>query len=502
VARYAGAAARVGRRAAILPLILAALWLARDVPHAAGLAEASRCTDLTKLHLPLASVDDVQVVDAGRFEASGRVSVADATLFQATPAFCRVSVTARPVSESRIGIEVWLPLNGWNQRFQGVGNRGWGGSISYALLASAVRDGYVAAATDTGHRGPGARFAVGHPEAIVDSGDRAVHVMTEHAKAIMSAYYDRPPQYAYWNGCSLGGRQGLAEAQRHPADYDGIVVGDVANDVTHIYAARVAMAQRIRQGSATPIPPEKYPIVHRAAVDACDAADGSRDGLIADPLSCRVDPAVAACPAGATDTRACLTPGEVAAARVLYDDVVHPQTGALIAPGLERGSELGWSAVAGPQPEGNAVEMFRFAVFNDPTWSWEAFDLARDTKAAEDALAPALDAVNPDLRPFFARGGRLLMYHGWADPQTPPRNSIRYVQAVRAASGSAAANALRLFMVPGMGHCEGGDGPDQFDAMTPLVAWRERGTVPSAIEAVRVRAGQIDRRLSLHPFVF
>jgi feruloyl esterase len=478
---------------------IVALMALMAVPVDVGAATGDACGSLAEVALSQATVVSAQLVAASGFTPpNGRVSPADGAVFAALPAFCRVEIVGTPAVDSRIGIEVWLPEQNWNGRFQGVGNRGWGGSISYGMLAAAVAGGYASASTDTGHTGSGASFALGHPEKIIDAGDRAVHEMTTQAKVIVDRFYRRPPRAAYWNGCSLGGRQGLAEAQRYPADYDGIVVGDVANDVTHTYTARMSMARDLRRTADSRIPPSKFVLIHRAVLQACDAQDGHADGLIDDPTICAFDPQTIQC--AASDSEACLTAGQVSSVRALYSAVIHPETGALISPGLEPGSELGWAAVAGDQPESNALEMFKFAVFGNAQWDWTtAFDLAAAVDRADAVLGATINATSPDLRPFFAKGGRLIMYHGWADPQTPPRNTINYARSVVRIGGDRAMQSIRVFMIPGMGHCEGGDGPDTFDKMTPLVDWVEQGRAPELLEATRQRGNTVDLRRQLRP---
>jgi feruloyl esterase len=469
------------------------------------------CDALVSFAPPLSVVTAARAVDAGSFApAGGRGGAAPAPAFASLPAFCRVQASLTPSADSDIRVELWLPLAGWNGRFQGVGNRGWGGAISYPALAQALAAGYAAASTDTGHSGGGARFGLGHPEKIADAGSRAVHEMTAWAKAVVAKYYGRAPAFSYWNGCSLGGRQGFAEAQRFPNDYNGIVAGDPANDVTHLYAARIAWAQAVHKTPASVIPPAKFPLIHRAALAACDASDGVTDGVIGDPTACRFDPAVLECRGEASgvgrgvaseeDSADCLTPAQVETARALYRPVVHPRTGVVLSEGLLPGSELGWGAVAGPQPESNAVDLFKYLVHQDPDWDWRTFDLAADVDRADGAVGNIINSTDANIEAFLHRGGKLLVYHGWADPQTSPLNSVDYVHRVTSRVGAArASSSVQLFMVPGMGHCEGGDGTDVFDKVPPLAQWVEHGTVPRRIVAAHETGGRVDRRRPLCP---
>src|SRR5215470_9810705 len=185
-------------------------------------AFGSSCDSLKALTLKDTTVTLAQVVPAGQFSPPG---ARETGLYKGLPDFCRVAVTIKPTSDSDIKVEVWLPVNGWNGKFQGVGNGGWAGVISYAALADAVRAGYASASTDTGHEAGRGTFALGHPEKLLDFSWRSEHEMTVKAKAIIQAFYGNGPRLSYWNGCSTGGRQGLKEAQMFPDDYDGIIAG-------------------------------------------------------------------------------------------------------------------------------------------------------------------------------------------------------------------------------------------------------------------------------------
>lgn len=313
-------------------------------------ALATSCESLASLKLPNATITSARTVAGGAFTpptsgGSGMAGRAAFTQFENLPSFCRVTATLTPTSDSDIKIEVWLPLSGWNGNLESVGNGGWAGTISYPALAVALTDGYAAASTDTGHVGGNARFSVGHPEKLIDFGYRAVHEMTVAAKAIVQAFYSQGPTTSYWNGCSTGGRQGLAEAQLYPADYNGISAGAPANYMTHLQAWSLWIAQAVHKDEASYIPPEKYPAIHKAVLDACDALDGLKDGLIDDPRLCRFEPKVLTCKG--EDTPSCLTDAQVEAARKLYSPLKNPRTGEQIFPGFEPGSELLWGGLRG-----------------------------------------------------------------------------------------------------------------------------------------------------------
>jgi feruloyl esterase len=418
------------------------------------------------------------------------------------PAFCRVAATLKPTADSNIKIEVWMPASGWNGRFQGVGNGGWDGSIAYAGLASALRRGYAAGSTDTGHAGDTGSFAVGHPEKLVDFGYRAVHAMTVRAKAIAKAFYGDGPRHAYWLGCSSGGRQGLKEAQVYPEDYDGIVAGAPANSWTRLATSSVWIAQATLKDADSYIPRAKLGLLHEAVLAACDALDGVKDGVLEDPRRCRFDPKVLQCP-GTDDRPTCLTAGQAEAARKIYRGPANPRTGQQIFPGLEAGSELGWVALAGgPKLGASAAEHFKSIVFRDPAWDFRTFDFDTDATATNEIDPGSINAIDPDLKAFVARGGKLLLYHGWSDPLIAPRSTIEYHAAVVAALGGAvkARQSVRLFMVPGMDHCIGGDGTDSFDLLAALEQWKERGTSPDRLTASRLTGGVIDRTRPLCPY--
>jgi feruloyl esterase len=415
-----------------------------------------------------------------------------------SPAACRVTAALTPTEDSRIAMDVWLPIEGWNGKFEAVGNGAWSGSIPAAALAAALGRGYAAAATDTGHTGNTAAFALGHPEKLIDFAWRSEHEMTVAAKAIVKAFYGRAAARAYWNGCSAGGRQALKEAQMFPSDYDGIVAGSPGLD----WSARSAQAVRAAHALAADgarLTPEALQLLHEAALRACDAADGLADGLIGDPARCRFDPSTLQC--RSSNDRGCLTPGQLAGVRVVYGTAVNPaRTREMpgLAPGSERGwTELGWTASA----RATGQDQYRFIVFKDPAWTIDRFEPETDTFRVDAGENAALNAVDTDLAPFLARGGKLLQYHGWSDPQISPFSSVAYYQRVLDRFGAATvAASYRLFMAPGMGHCGGGDGPNQFDALAALERWVEQGAPPDAIEAAHTANGRVDRTRPLCPY--
>ena len=469
----------------------------------AGLHAASFCENLANLRslkVSDATVTVVESVAAGQFTPPTPVGPAGGAAFRNLPGFCRVAATLRPVEDSEIKIEVWLPASGWNGKLQAVGNGAWAGSISYPAMATAVSAGYAAASTDSGHTGNSPAFIPGHPEKVTDFAWRAIHEMTTAAKAITAAHYGNNPQRAYFNGCSTGGRQALTEAQRFPNDFDGIIAGAPAYYTTRLQGMQVWTAQAVHKDEASYLPVEKYVLLHRAVLQACDALDGVKDGILEDPTRCHFDPVRLACNNGAGPD--CLTAPQVEAARKIYSGPANPSTGQNIFPGLEPGSELGWASLTGPKPMSLAVEVYQHLVFHKPDWNYLDFDPAKDFTTASAEIGASMNAIDPNLKPLWAHGGKLLLYHGWADPGIPPRSSVSYHKSVVEAMGGAAEanDSIRLFMVPGMGHCRGGDGTDTFDPVSPLDAWVTAGKAPDQIPASHLTNGVVDKTRPLCPY--
>jgi len=470
-------------------LVLAVVLLS---PARAGAA----CADLAKLNLPNTTVTRAEVVAPGSFTTVG--TAASQALYARLPEFCRVGATLRPSADSEIRIEVWLPIQ-WNGRFQAIGNGAWAGVIPYAPMAGAVVEGFVAAGTDTGHVGNTAAFAVGHPEKVIDLGYRAVHEMTVQAKALINGFYGRAPQFSIWNGCSQGGRQGITAAVRYPTDFDGVIAGAPAVNWMNLHAGRMAANRAANRTPAATIPADKYPLIHNAALAACDANDGVKDGVIEDPLSCRFDPRVLQC---SGEGAGCLTAAQVESARALYTPVLDPKTGEQILPGLVPGSELAWATAASPRPVATALDAFKYIVFQDANWDPASFNPATDIERTLRADSnDVLNSASTDLKAFFDRGGKLLMYHGWSDTQVTPLNSIDYFQKVASRFGAPiVGTSIQLYMVPGMNHCNGGPGTDQFNKVGALEQWMAAGTAPETIAASRITSGAVDRTRPLCTF--
>jgi feruloyl esterase len=504
---------------ALCLLVVAFAVQSATSPTAAEAAAAPAATDpaceaLKKLELPGATITETQyIVNLPKETKPGIVvygpdwkspKSAHGQASVGVP-FCRVVGTEAP----SMTFEVWLPpAAAWNGKFNGVGNGALAGGINYPAMAGPVTKGYAVASTNGGHTSASivdGAWMQDNPELWDDFGYRAVHEMTRKSQAIVEAYYGKPADYSYFTGCSGGGQQGLAEAQRYPADYDGIVSGAPANFPTRMWPGETWPSYVTHRTADSAIPVEKLPLIHDAALAACDANDAVKDGLITDPRACKFDPATLLC-TGA-DAPDCLTKAQVDSVQKVYAGLKDPTTGEQFWPGYEPGSELDWPGHIGEPfviPQG----YFKAMVFDDPNWDWKTFDFTspKDFATLYDAdarYAPILDATDPDLSAFNELGGKLLLWHGWADQNIAPRNSINYYNSVVADVGdeAAAQKFLRLFMVPGMGHCAGGPGPTSFDALAALEQWVEKGTAPEQIVGSHVTAGKVDltRPLCVYP---
>jgi tannase/feruloyl esterase len=466
-------------------------------PSAAG----SECKDLASLKVPDTTIKSVEAVAAGAFtppdgSGGGR---GGRSPFANLPAFCRVSAALHPTSDSDIGIELWLPASGWNGKFQAVGQGGLAGNIPYGEMAEALAAHYATSGTDTGHVGSSAEFAIGHREKLIDFAYRAFHELAGKSKTLIAAHYGKTPERSYFNGCSGGGRHGITSAQRYPEDFDGIIAGASTWNQPRMDAARMAVNRFINRSPESQLPPEKFPMVHEAVLKACDMLDGVKDGVIENPTRCKFDLQTIECKG--TDAPSCLTAAQVESAKALVSPVTHPKTGAVLFEGhLWPGAELSWSTLSSPKPLGNVLTRLSNIVFQDPNWDYRQFNVETDVDRAYTIDGGLLSSDTYDLRPFFRRGGKLIMWHGWIDPQVTPQNSIIYYSKVREAVGREADNSIALFMLPGVAHCSGGPGPDTFDRMASLEAWVEHGQKPTRIVASRIASGKVERTRPLCPF--
>jgi len=420
-----------------------------------------------------------------------------------TASFCRVVGFIEPVQNSHINFEVWLPPAAkWNSRYLAVGNPAFEGAIKYQGLARALEKDYATSSTDTGHDDPGHKWAMGHPERVVDWTHRAVHETTVVAKRLIQAFYSQPVRYAYWDSCHNGGRQGLTEAQLYPEDFDGIVAGDPAYYLTHLQAGSEYLSWvALKDGTdaAAFIPPAKYAAIHRAALDACDAKDGVKDGAIEDPTRCDFDPGSMQC--FGADNLSCLTPAQVDTARRIYAGAKFAD-GTQIYSGFEPGSELVWNAmIAGPEPLFINNDFFKYMAFEDPNWDFHTFDVDLDTRKIDARLGPVINTLQTDLKAFKARGGKLLMYQGWNETWVPPRTATTYYNSVVATMGgeSATKDFFRLFMIPDFGMCAA-TFPGTFDALGAVQKWREEGIAPDQIKVSYSDRGRVYKTRPVCPY--
>jgi hypothetical protein len=478
------------------------LLLLAAIAFASREAGAQTCEKLSGLKLANTTITSAQSVSPGAFTpATGSPAP-----FKELPAFCRVTGVIKPTPDSEIKFEVWMPSAGWNGKFQGIGNGGFAGYIAYSELATAVGRGYASASTDTGHTGQDASWALGHPERIVDYGYRAVHEMTDKAKSIINAFYGNAPKRSYFSSCSNGGRQALMEAQRYPNDYDGLIAGAPANYFTHFFAGFAWNQQALLSDSSSYIPASKLKAIETAALFACDARDGVTDGVIDDPRRCNFDPSILLCKGAESD--ACLTERQITTLKKIYEGPRNAR-GEPIIPGFVPGGETepgGWDRLiigAGPGKSGEfsfATQAFANMIYNDPAWDLKTFDLERGTGLADEKMATILNATDANLNAFRERGGKLILYHGWADAGLSPLNTINYFESVVKKLGRRdSASFIRLFMAPGVQHCGGGRGPDAFGALVPgaprdaehdvslaLERWVEEGKAPDRIIATKL----------------
>lgn len=439
------------------------------------------CDDLAGMRLEGGRVTSAEVVAAGSFTppaGAGAPPGVAASPFSDVPAFCRVRLTLTPTADSDIKSEVWLPLSGWNGKYVGVGNGIWAGSLSWAELGRNVARSYATAATDTGHVGNGltAEWAVGHPEKLVDFGHRAVHVTTVAAKAVTAAFYGRAPSLSLWNSCSTGGRQGLMAAYRYPDDFDAISAMAPANPMTDLMTQTMWQGWQAQRFGAQ-ISPPVLGAVHAEVLRQCDAVDGLADGLIGNPLRCTVD---------ITRTPG-LTPEQVQAVGNIYGGV-RDNAGNVLLPGWPYGSEGQLALlVMGQEPFPVAMSYFRDLAYAGRTdWNWRTTDYAEYTRVGREFGAGILNVPTNGLGAFFARGGKLLLSHGWSDGLIPANNTIAFHHGLFNALPAAQRDAqLRLFMAPGMDHCSGGEGPSEFDTLGAIDAWASTGMAPERLIATR-----------------
>ncbi len=463
-------------------------------------ALAATCESMVGVGLPKATITLAKAIPAGAFTPPQGKAIEN------LPAFCEVHGILKPTDASVIHFEVWLPASNWNGKFEGVGNGGLAGTISFAAMATALRQGYATASTDTGHNTAESKIWLDNRERLIDYSYRGLHLTTTAAKSIIDAFYGQTAKHSYYAGCSTGGKQGLMEAQRFPADYDGIVAGDAANFWTRQMASEVWNG--VATGTAeTNLSQEKLQLIQDAVLAVCDAGDGIADGIVSDPMRCHFDPKKLLCKAG--DSSNCLTAAQVGAVEKIYSGPINPRTGQKLYPGLYPGGELGWGKNGGQMVINRTAtsgvsssDFWRYAIFRNPQWEFRTFDFDHDLQTADEKLGPITNATDPNLSEFRKLGHKLIYYHGAADPLIPAQNGIDYYEKVAAADKGLdhTQEYFRAFLVPGLYHCAGGPGATAFgtsgpapesqmdadhDIVSSLDRWVDKGVAPTKIIATK-----------------
>lgn len=453
---------------ALIALLVAPAAQAKDLP---AVAPTGTCEALANKVLAIGTVP-------------ARITAAKVTTPTSGAAYCQVFGYLPPA----VRFEIHLPTSGWTQRMIVAGCGGFCGTLSIRAPAAAgcaplERGEFVSASSDLGHDVGDGAWASGNPQGLTDYGHRALHLTTLATKAIAKAYYGQAPRYSYFSGCSDGGREGMMEAQRYPDDFDGIIAGASVIDVTannSIYHAWLVQHLVDRSGKQL-LPDATLTALAAEVMNQCDDKDGVKDNILAAPEACRFAPERLLCQGAAAPT--CLTPKQLALVRALYTGPVDA-AGKPLYQGAPLGSEKSWNQMAGLAR--GLVTSFTTYMTGEPfTGEKSPFDLKFDapSRAIYNRYAAQISAMDANLVPF-ARHGKLLMWHGWTDAGVPAGSSIRYYKEVRARLGAKAADAFaRLYMLPAVNHCGGGDGPDQVDLLTPLMAWVEDGVAPGTIPA-------------------
>jgi len=458
------------------------------------MAAAASCESLKSLALPQTTIIAAQLVPAGAFAppAPQRGPAGGPSPFADLPAFCRVAAEVKRPLDTEVKFEIWMPAQGWNGDFQPAASGFGGGTIGYgsreAGMSRFLRSGAATGATNRGHDSGGSpRWKSS------DISSAAYHLMVDRGKKIVAAFYDARPKFTLMNECGgAGSRDALQLVQDWPGDLDMATAIGFTNWGTHHGIAQMWVYQATHKTPESFIPKNKYRIIHQAALDACDAKDGVRDGIIEDPEHCNVDPGVLLCKHG--DAPDCLTAAQVEAVRTIYSTPVHARTGAYLYGSMPPGGELGWEEMAGDTPYPFAVPFFRDQVFRDPNWDYRTHpvNFAGDVDLADSPQNLPINATNPDLGKFIDRGGKLLLMGGWNDHTLGPGNNVHYYETVLARMGARRVrNAVRLFMVPGMDHCLGdGYGPNarfptdysvEFDPNAAMKQWKATGEAPDRI---------------------
>ena len=508
---------RIALGAGLVAVLAVTLTAAVSAQSASATApsSASGLADLSAIP-PVLSCADVPALDLNGV-TDAPVTISSATIVSAgTPApYCEVRGTIAPADT----IVIRLPVNGWTQRYVQTGCGGLCGNanINYpqASTCPVIVDGTVASATtDMGHQGLNdGSWAAGNPQAQIDFSYRGVHVTAEVAKAVITAFYGKQPAYSYFDGCSDGGREALMEAQRYPHDFDGIAAGAPANNmaVQNTFHHGWNVLTNLDANGKFILLSAKLPMIHAAVLKACDAIDGLTDGLIDDPRLCRFDPQSLLCQPG-QDASTCLSAAEAGVVQRLHDGATDAKGNRLeSAIAHEWGSELDWTLFV-PAAQGQTPMSANFALSylryladpNHPNPSYQLTDLKLTVKSFWDTVLPSstyMAAMDPDLSAFQRGGGKLLLWHGWNDQHISPQGTLAYYDAMRSTMGAKTVDRFaKLYLFPGVAHCGGGEGPNTFDILTPVMAWVESGRQPARIVASNVVGGAVTRTRPVFPY--
>ncbi|MEU9266046.1 tannase/feruloyl esterase family alpha/beta hydrolase [Streptomyces sp. NPDC048251] len=508
--------AAVAARVAVVAMLAAVLVpvtsaSGAQAPHRAVTADG--LADLPAVR-PVMDCAGVTGLDLdGVTDAPVTISSATVVTTGAAP-YCEVRGTIAPANT----MVMRLPVNGWTQRYVQTGCGGLCGSaaINYgqATTCPVVQDGTVASATtDMGHQGRNdGSWALDNPQAQIDFAYRGVHVTSQVAKAVIARFYGKRPAYSYFTGCSDGGREALMEAQRYPDDFDGIAAGAPANNMVvqnTFHHAWNVLTNRDANGDYILLA-DRLPLIHRAVLAACDALDGLTDGLLDDPRRCDFDPRTLVCVSG-QDPSTCLTAAQAAVVQRLHDGATDAQGRRLeLAISHEWGSELEWTLFV-PKAQGETVASENFVTSfarylaypnaPDPEFQLSDLDFTVESFWKTVQSSSYLAAMDPDLGAFEKSGGKLLLWHGWNDQHISPQGTLAYYDALRDTMGARTADRFaKLYMFPGVAHCGGGDGPNTFDVLTPVMAWAESATMPGRIVASNSTNGTVTRTRPVYPY--
>jgi feruloyl esterase len=507
-----------------MPPLFACLVLVMLALRTTSPIAATACASLTGLSLLDGTITSAADITA---PFTTTASSGTATIVVSAPfAFCKVTATLTPTSDSSIGMEIWMPEAAhWNGKFLGVGNGALTGAIWHTSMVRPLQAGYAVANSDLGHTITSANWALGHPEKVIDYAYRGDHVTAQASKRIVEAFYGTGPRLSYFHGCSNGGHQALMEAQRYPDDYDGIIAGAPWNQWTHQNVEFIWRALALEH-----LNPAKRSMITAAVVAQCGGRDGGlqQDGYLNEPQACNFTPKSLLC--RGADAPTCLTADEVDAVEKIYAGPSNPETGQSLFPGFERGSEFGWVGFGA-----FSNNLFQNMVVDSPSFDFHTFNFAGDVAFFDAKLASIINSNNPDLSAFKSQGGKLLMWHGWTDTTLEPRSTVNYYNSVVAVTGGGLTlddllagrgnngalhshrrehledtqEYFRLFMAPGVNHCGGGLGPNSsfaytlanavgsldadHDILAALDRWVTTGAAPDTLIASHFTAGVADK---------